>query len=230
MTTKLQVTVSRDLFEENGDLVFPRPDEEAELPDLAAVTLLMSSAGQIAEARLGCLAHMHSRLVLRESSWRLHLLAAHSAWQTDSAWSRRRKLWTFLEGAGLVLPNERAEEVSLEGSEGVKFFGLASVAPGELPAADAILRAEPASLLVISDNSTPDAGKFIAAGWGRRHHADLEYWRDLGAVAVRHGSVLLRPFGAFDDHQVGFNLILSTKQAERVARALESDAISRPSS
>ncbi len=185
------------------------------------MTIVATAVPSIAAVRLACLVEIHARLVAPAPPQQLRLLATHSAWQPDSAWTRKRRLWVSFRTAGLALPQHTEEEVSRNGPDGLQFFGAATIRPDELAIADTILRAQPVSFLVIAPGSTPSIQELLSAGWDRHHPTDFEIWRDLAITVTRHDGILLRPFGSFDDPEAGFNLILSPERASHVQQALQ---------
>jgi hypothetical protein len=151
--------------------------------------------------------------------YRLWLLASHGAWQPDTERMRDLKLWRWLANGGMKTPARAQEvEVAKVHSHGVKWFAVAEVEGEELPIVDDIVSTEKASFLVAAPSS-PALDAYLAAGWAEGHPGNMIFWRDMALVASRERHLLFRPFGDFDDVEVGVNVIGAL---ETIAR-LETD-------
>ena len=226
MTTEIQSTVSMNLFEPNDALVLPAWRGIGGRA-LAAVTVVTRALGGARAGRSMCLAHIHAALTGGASGGLLRLFVAHSAWQPDTAFTRKRGLWESLRQSGLALPRETGAEVQVDGPAGVKLVGAALVREDEVAVANDLVWAEPASLMILANDDAVTCQDLLRAGWARENPAGLEYWRDVADVVVSRGAALLRPFGMFDDREAGCDILLAPEQAEHVARVLEGGASKR---
>jgi hypothetical protein len=120
---------------------------------------------------------------------------------------RNLKLWRWLANGGMKTPaRAQGAEVAKVHSHGVKWFAVAEVDEEELPIVHDIVSVEQTSFLVAAPNS-PVLDAYLAAGWAEGHLGNMTFWRDMALVTSRERHLLFRPFGNFDDVEVGVNVI-----------------------
>ncbi len=221
MTTEPRTIVSDNVFIDNDGVMFS--PSSTSTATLAAVTYVASVATSVRLGRLECLDFAFRRVFDALPDDRLWLLASQSAWQSDTIRMRRLKLWRWLENAGMKVP-ARAQGVELARADlrGVRWFSVAEVAGEELAIAHDIVSTEQASFLVAAPEP-PVLEDYLAAGWADGHPGDMTFWRDMALMTSRDGHLLFRPFGNFDDREVGVNVI----GAPETVAMLKEDARSR---
>lgn len=205
MTTEPRTIVSDNVFVENDGVVFSQP--VASTAALAAVTYVASVASNLRQGRLECLNFAFRRVCHALPDERLWLLASQSAWQSNTTRMRKLKLWQWLENAGMKVP-ARVQGIELlrEDPRGIRWFSVAEVAGEELAVAHDIVSVEQTSFLVAAPEP-PVLENYLTAGWAEGHPEVMTFWRDMALITSREGHLLFRPFGKFDDREVGVNVL-----------------------
>lgn len=206
MTTEIKISVEGNLFGSR------RSQMVGDAERLVAIRFEARAVGGESRAALRrrCFEDALDRLCRAQPTTAIWLLACHSAWQPKTRILIHRGLWKSLESSGLVLPSGgRSAERQVESESGVRYFGAVGVPLGDLDRAYGVLEAEPASLLVASiRGNTPALDDDLVAHWLHLRHLDLLSWLGVAERVCRREEVLFRPFGYFDDVEVGTDLIL----------------------
>lgn len=85
----------------------------------------------------------------------------------------------------------------------------------EVDRAYQVLDAEPASLLVASTKARSVLiDDELVAAWRQVQDLDLASWLGVARRVCRDGHILFRPFGFFDDVEVGTDIILEAGSLE----------------
>jgi hypothetical protein len=135
-------------------------------------------------------------------SYRLWLLAAHTAVQPNGVVARHNRLWKSLAAQGLEVPGGlRVEEVSREEDGGRRWFSAVECVAEDLAMVMKIIEEEAASVLVaVPANSRHEVEMLVATGWASPRQGPppemLEWLAPLEGVAFW-------PVGAFDDVESG---------------------------
>jgi hypothetical protein len=217
-TDDITITVTVDVSESNPVLELP-----VEKHTLAAVRFETSAkvGGHRPSLRLGCYEEAIRRL---RGSWpalALWLFLCNSSWQPKNRIVLHRRLYRGLEAAKTVLPSgARSAESQLEAGEQIRFFGVVGVPPTEVAIAISVIESEPESFLVASPSGAevplePD----IATAWQAGCLHDLKTWARLAESLSKRGAAVLRPFGYFDDVEVGVDLLLDPALLPRIIGA-----------
>jgi hypothetical protein len=142
----------------------------------------------------------------------LWAFVCHSTWQPKGRLSLYRGLWKSLETATIKIPSgERSREIKVESADGVRFFGAVNVPFEEKVYAWDVLQAQPESFLVgCTNGDAPPLDDELLRVWEQRRQSRLAIWAELAVIVCRGGRVLLRPFGYFDDVEVGVDLFLES--------------------
>ena len=205
MTTSPRMIVSDDAFSPNDGIVFARPPTPT--ASLAVLTYVAQVMSNLRQERLDCLSLAIRRVAAVLPDDRLWLLACQAAWQPDTRRMRSLKLWRCLANGGMKTPARTlGAEIAKSDSRGLRWFAVAEVQEDELPLAHDIVSVEKTSFFVASPEP-PVLEEYLAAGWAEGHEGIMTFWRDMALVTARVGNVLFRPFGNFDDAEVGVNLI-----------------------
>lgn len=205
VATDPRIIVSDNVFVENDGIVFPPSSASTE--SLAALTCVVSVTSDRPRGRLNCLDFASRRVSDVFPDYRLWLLATQGTWQPDTIRMRRFKLWQWLKNGGMKTP-ARAQDVEIlrVDPRGIRWFSVAEIGAEELSVVNDIVSAERTSFLVAAPEP-PVLEDYLAAGWAEGEYEIMTFWRDIALVAAREGRLLFRPFGYFDDVEVGVDVI-----------------------
>ena len=216
----MSVALARNLFEENDVLRLPQTSQMAStgMPEIAGIEIKINRNGdstwptRISAIEIA-LRTIHSSL----SNWQIWLLGCHGTWQPDSRIVSYRKLWKSLETRGLKLPKgNRLEELEQKTDEGQRWFSGIEIDINEISLIGPILNDEPYSIITIFPNGVvPDLKTIMDNGWVSVRDSGLNGWASIATEICRSGGVLLRPFGEFDDVEVGIDIFSTWLLAEK---------------
>ena len=209
MTTEIDIEIAEDLFSPNNLIELTRTENER--TKLAGIRFeTRAGANESRDAlRRRCFDVALKQLHDAWPQMTIWLFACHSTWQYKSAVPLYRRLWKSLEASNVVLPSgERVAEVLVDSPPGVRFFGLVHVPAEECERAYNVLATEQESFIVASTTGrAPNLDEHVLAAWQRRQ-TELVKWAELAVAVCGHHQVLFRPFGFFDDVEVGVDAIL----------------------
>ncbi|MHB8878589.1 MAG: hypothetical protein ACYC8T_33235 [Myxococcaceae bacterium] len=110
-------------------------------------------------------------------------------------------------------------EKHVENADRLRFFGLVGVPMQEMERAYEVLDAEPASFLVASsEDHRPVLDDRLVSVWQQHRQSDVTSWAGLASVICRNGGIMFRPFGFFDDLEVGTDVILESALLGRLLK------------
>jgi hypothetical protein len=205
MTTEPRIIVSENAFIESDSIILPPPSGPT--ANLAAVTYVVSVTSNLRQGRLHCLEVASRRISDRLPDSRIWLLASQRTWQLDIKRMRILKLWRWLATGGLKTPvRTHGDEIVKVRPDRIRWFALAEISEEELPIAHDIVSAEKTSFLVAAPEP-PALDEYLAAGWAETYPETMTFWRDMALVAAHNRHLLFRPFGEFDDREVGVDVI-----------------------
>jgi hypothetical protein len=209
MTINIDIIVAGDLFVSNSVMELARvPGKCVELAGIRFETRVGASDSRDRVRRLCfdvAMQQLHDAWP-QSSVW---LFACYSAWQRKDKIFLHRRLWKSLEAASVVLPSgERTAEILVDNSRGARFFGVLRVPAEECERAYNVLAIEPESFIIASTTgSAPTLDEHVLGVW-QRHQSELLRWAEIATAVCGDGRVLFRPFGFFDDVEVGVDVIL----------------------
>jgi hypothetical protein len=224
MTIEPQVIFSPDLFAPNESIRLSPAANVSGYPALAAVTFLydVANAGAAGtQARLVCLGRAAEALASGLPELGLWLLVGQR-WQPDTVMARHKRLWKLLESRGIALPSDKhREELCMTSDEGIRFFGIARIAPTETEAAYNIMKASALALLIAArSDAPPTVEEYLGLGWDGPGYTGADFWRDVGSATVRRGGAILQLFGEFDDREVGVDVIVGRDSFDRLRKSM----------
>lgn len=212
MATEIELNIVEDVFDENDVLGLQRPSTETcSLGCINFVT--QAEAGESrATIRWRCMDVAIRRLRLDWSQFTLWLFVCHSAWREMNARTSYLRLWRSFEQSKVALPTgERSDEMQVESPDGVRFFGRLRVPDGEEERAYNVINAECKSFIVgTTVGDAPRLDERLLGAW-QRDRLELAWWGEFASVVCCDGHLLFRPFGFFDDVEVGVDIILKTE-------------------
>lgn len=212
MTTNINVTIIENLFAPSGVIEFP--ETTSAISGLAGIRFeIHADANESRGAvRRHCFGVAFQQLRVVWPQLTLWLFACHSTWQPKNKRSLYLGLWKSLEIASVMLPTgDRLGEIQVESRDGVRFFGLVRMLAEETERAYDVLDLEPRSFIVGSTTGyAPVLDDLLLKRW-QYYRPELAWWAELANVVCSNGCLLFRPFGAFDDVEIGLDVILETR-------------------
>jgi hypothetical protein len=194
MTTSVKVDVASDLFVKNEVMNFNQ-DASGFTTPLAGASWVSAESSQ--RKFIACISNTVLELVERNLPEHVvWLFVGTSTWQPNTRVVRHYKLWGALKVRGFNLPsiNKLAEQVTIESSIGLKFFGAVRLADFEIEDAVQILFGENCTYLVaLPKNIEPHY--LLKTGWSGDLTLDASF---INFLALSN-ALLLKRVGYFDD-------------------------------
>ncbi|MCG8418649.1 MAG: hypothetical protein MJE77_11975 [Proteobacteria bacterium] len=137
----------------------------------------------------------------------------------DNRVTRAKKLTGLMRSSGIELSTKAvSERLEVKDDGGCYFYGAINVS-GENPAKfRAVVTPTSRSFLVsLPEGIVPDVASLASSGWWRGV-SELEELRTLGLQIVGQEGILFRPFGVFDDREVGVDLLVARCQLPVLAK------------
>lgn len=140
----------------------------------------------------------------------------------DNATTKRKGLAGLMRDAGVAVSIPPFSATHVQKDDGGRyFFGVFGPLTGDLEFLRGFITASSRSLLAFfPKEARPDATSLVSTGWWRGVGELLEV-RDIGLRVVAQEGVLLRPFGVFDDREVGVDILARGGQFLALSRAVK---------
>jgi hypothetical protein len=134
------------------------------------------------------------------------LMAGQDTWQPNTRIARYHGLWKYLAKLSAIPAGERSEELLIESSEGIRFFGYIESCEHSVSELVRMLRAVRTCTLIALSPSVPSKAitDLLHRGW---HQEGVAPPLDLLRAACVHELVIYSPLGFFDDRERGFAMI-----------------------
>lgn len=140
----------------------------------------------------------------------------------DNASTKYKGLIGLMRDAGVVVSTPAVAEMQLRKDDGGRYFyGVFGPLVGDLGFLRGFITPSSMSFLAFfPEGVRPDVSALVSTGWWRGV-SDLLELRDVGLQVVGQEGVLLRPFGLFDDRDVGVDILTGRRQFDALSRGAE---------
>jgi hypothetical protein len=155
----------------------------------------------------------------------LWLFTCHAAWQPNTRRTHYLRLWKSFEFGKIQIPSgERSDEVKVESADGVRYFGRVHLPAQEAEYACGVIGYGRTSFIVGSTtNAVPTLDERVLQAW-QEDRSEVKRLADLARILCADGFLLFRPFGYFDDVEVGVDVLL-TRELLEAARSRVRDHV-----
>ncbi len=218
---RFTTTSAKNVFEDNNVLNLSRrgiePDARLSAVSLGTVVGPMEARDELVWESIA-LAKAHVETVL--PSYRAWLLVCVGG--PDNAVTKRKGLTGLMRDAGVTVSMPPVSETQIQRDDGGRyFFGAFGPLADDLEFLRGFVTPSSRSLLAFfPEEVRPDTTSLVSAGWWRGVSEVMEV-RDIGLRVVGQNGVLLRPFGVFDDREVGVDVRTGGEQFAALSREVE---------
>jgi hypothetical protein len=212
MTIDLDMIIEEDLSLANNKILNLPANFSSDTRFSGIEFLMLAQSHESRTSKLReCFEIVLQRFSVARPSLTIWLFVCSSTWRPKSAVVRYFGLWRSFQRSNILLPSgDRTVEKQIESSEGIRFFGVVHVPAGEADRVHGVLDSEPSSFVIGTLTSHPPAldDRLLTLWQDYRPEFPGEVAR-LAEIVCRDGGLLFRPFGAFDDREVGIDVILN---------------------